>query len=82
VSNQIKKETQVMEKSKINENSQNPGPSKMETGDNSEKSSTSSSGYLVQRKSKEVSINRLEDFQKDSFKKYFIQIIFIHVVII
>merc|ERR1711990_1286245 len=65
VSNQIKKETQVMEESKINENSQNPGPSKMETGDNSEKSSTSSSGYLVQRKSKEVSINRLEDFQKD-----------------
>ena len=47
----------------------------METGDNSEKSSTSSSGYLVQRKSKEVSINRLEDFQKDSFKKYFIETI-------
>ena len=37
----------------------------METGDNSDKTITSSSGYLVKRKSKEVSINRLEDFQKD-----------------
>merc|ERR1719394_464839 len=59
VSNQIKEET------KINENSQIPGSSKMETGDNSEETSTSSSGYLVKRKSKELCINRLEDFQKD-----------------
>jgi len=40
----------------------------METGDNSEETSTSSSGYLVKRKSKELCINRLEDFQKDLFK--------------
>lgn len=58
-SNQIKAE------SKINEVSQIPESSKMETGDNGEETSSSSSGYLVKRNSKEFSINRMEDFLKD-----------------